>query len=201
MSQRALAAIAVLLLGLCVLAGRKAAEVLGYLDRPQPTAWTFENHTLGYVRGQRVVIRPILEGGRALRYTFLVAVGEPLPDDPVLPLPHLRAGVEEYVDDGWYYRASNPIAALALCQMGALTTQEWLREIRPVREISTAGGGRVLLQATYGHQNGATVVYYQDPERPVPCLGWERSEMFTEGRDPEVYFATDGGRVELTGPK
>lgn len=201
MSLRALAVTAAFLLALCAGAAWLLLDRLGYGREPEAAGWAFENPTLGYARGQRVVVRPILEGGRALRYTFLVAVGEPLPEDPVAPLPHLRAGVEEREGEDWFYRATGPVASLSLCQLGALTTQEWLTEIRPVREVSPTGEDRILMQATYGHQNGSVVVYYHDPGRPVPCVGWERSEMYAKGRDPEVYFASDGGRVELTGPK
>jgi hypothetical protein len=41
------------------------------------------------------------------------------------------------------------------------------------------------------------VAYYHDPARPVPAVGWTRSELLAEGRPPEVHFATDGGRADL----
>jgi hypothetical protein len=198
MSLRALAATAALLFVLCVVAAGLLVERLGWWDVPEPPELVFVNPTLGVVRGQRVVLRPILEGATSLRYTFLAEFREPRPDDEVAPVPHLRAGVEEREGGEWCLRTEQPVAALALCQMGALTAQEWLEEIRPVREVLGAGRERLLLRAQFGHQNGSTIAYYFDPERPVPAVGWTRSEMLAPGgRAPEVHFASDGGRVEL----
>jgi hypothetical protein len=195
MSVRALAATAALLLLLCVAAGVLLVRRLGWLEAPAPIEWTFVNPTHSVARGQRVMMRPILEGIRPLRYTFLVGVTEPPPDDPVAPVPHLRAGVEELEDGEWAFRP--PVEALAYCQMGALTAQEWLAEIRPVLERRGSGEERLLLKAIFGHRNGATVTYYHDPGKPVPAMGWTRSEMSAEGRPPELHFATDAGLAAL----
>lgn len=194
MSERALAAIAALLLLLCVAAGGLLVRRLGWLETPAPVEWTFTNPTLSAARGQRVIVRPIVEGLLPLRYTFLVEVTDPLPDDDMAPVPHLRAGTEELEEGEWAYRGAE---ALALCQMGALTAQEWLAEIRPVVERRGSGEERMLLKAIYGHRSGATVTYYHDPKEPVPALGWTRSEMVGEGRPPEMHFATDAGVAAL----
>ena len=79
-------------------------------------------------------------------------------DDPVAPVPHLRAGVEESEDGDWAFRP--PVAGLNLCQMGALTAQEWFEEIGPVKELGGAGEDRILLKAVFGHRTGATVAYF-----------------------------------------
>lgn len=195
MSVRGLAVLAAFLSALSVASGTLLVHRLGWWEEAKPIEWEFRNPTLSVTRGQRVLLRPILEGLRPLRYTFLPTVTEPLTDDPVMPVPHLRAGVEEFQDDGWNYRP--PIGALALCQMGALTVQEWLEEIRPVIEVRGLGEQRMLLKAIFGHRTGAFVAYYFDPRKPVPAVGWTRSEMTAEGRPPEINFATDGGLAEV----
>lgn len=194
MSVRGLATIALILLVLCVGAAVLLVDRLGLRAEAKPIEWTFVNPTLDVARGQRVVLRPIVEGVQMLRYTFLLRITEPPIDDPVAPVPHLRAGVEDYDGDTWYYRSAE---ALAFCQMGALTAQEWLMEIGPVNEVGGAKGDRVLLKALFGHRSGASISYYHDPEHPVPAVGWIRNEMTTEGRPPEIYFATDGGLAEM----
>jgi len=195
MSVRGLLALAAFLFLLCVSAAGLLVHRLGWWEEAKPVEWTFVNPTLTVAWGQRVVLRPILEGVPPLRYTFLAKVLEPHPDDPVAPVPHLRAGVEELEGDNWAYRP--PVQALALCQMGALTAQEWLSEIRPVLERSGSGEDRMLLKAVFGHRNGSFVIYYHDPARPVPAVGWMRSEMIAENAPPEVDFATDGGIAQV----
>jgi hypothetical protein len=195
MSVRGLAALAAVLLVLCAAAAVLLARRLGWQEMPKPADWVFVNPTLDVARGQRVVLRPILEGVPALRYTFLASVAEPGTDDPLAPVPHIVAGIEERNGDEWEYRP--PPEALALCQMGALTPREWLEEIRPVREVGGAGGDRMLLRAVFGHRNGSVISYYVDPAQRVPAVGWTRSEMVTEGRMPEIHFASDGGMADV----
>jgi len=191
MSVRGLAVVALLLGALCAGAGFLLADRLGWCGVEPPAEWTFVNPTLDVVRGQRVVLRPILEGVPSLRYTFLATILEPAADDEVAPVPHLRAGVEEWSDDEWRFRP--PVASLVLCQLGALTAQEWLQEIRPVREVRGERGDRMLLKAVFGHRSGAVVTYYHDPSQRVPAVGWTRCEMVAEGQMPEINFASDGG--------
>lgn len=195
MSVRGLAVLAALLSVLSVASGTLLVHRLGWWEEAKPLEWEFRNPTLSVARGQRVILRPIVEGLRPLRYTFLASVVEPATDDPVMPVPHLRAGVEELLDDDWNFRP--PIGALALCQMGALTPQEWLVEIRPVIEVRGLGEQRTLLKAVFGHRTGAFVSYYFVPGKPVPAVGWTRSEMTAEGRPPEIHFAADGGIAEV----
>jgi hypothetical protein len=198
MNVKGLAALAGFLFALCCGAAILLASRLGWWATAEQVEWTFVNPTLGVARGQRVILRPIVEGVRSFRYTFLLAVAEPMTDDPVAPVPHLRAGVEELEGDEWLYRP--PVEALAFCQLGALTPQEWLEEIRPVMEVGGAFGDRMLLKAIFGHRNGSIVFYFHDPERPVPAVGWTRSEMVVQERPPEIHFATDGGLAELGAP-
>jgi hypothetical protein len=93
--------------------------------------------------------------------------------------------------------ARPPVASLALCQQGALTIQEWLQEIRPVREVRGAKGDRMLLSAVFGHRNGSVVLYYHDPLQSVPAVGWTRCEMVAEGRPPEITYASDAGVADV----
>jgi len=194
-SVRGLAVVAMLLGALCVGAAFLLVDRLGWSRDEPPPEWTFQNPTLGVAKGQRVVLRPILEGVPSLRYTFTAAVVEPAADDPVAPVPHWRVGVEERAEDDWEYRPH--VASLALCQLGALTEQEWLQEIRPVREVRGERGDRMLVKAVFGHRSNAVVSYYHDPLRTVPAVGWSRSEIVAEGRPPEVHFASDGGVAPL----
>jgi len=198
MSVRVLAATAALLFAILVGAAALLSRQLGWWDKPAPVEWTFVNPTLSVEPGQRVILRPIVEGVRPLRYTFVRSFLEPLQDDEVSAVPHLGAGVEEYEDGEWAFRP--PVEAINLCLMGALTNKEWLTDIEPVLEWSGGGKQRMLLKAVFGHRNGSTVAYYYDPKEPVPAFGWTRSEMAAENRAPELYYATDGGVAVLPPP-
>jgi hypothetical protein len=103
MSVRGLASVAVLLGALCAGAGFLLCDRLGWSRDEPPPAWTFVNPTLQVARGQRVVLRSIVAGVPSLRYTFLPTILEPASDEEV-PIPHLRAGVEEETDDEWRFR-------------------------------------------------------------------------------------------------
>jgi hypothetical protein len=199
MSVRGLAVMALVLLAMCVAAALRLLDPFGWWRSPPPPEWTvFVNPTLSVTRGQRLVLRPMLEGERMLRYTFLTEKAEPMTDDPMLPVPYRGAGVEELNGDLWEFRSPEP---LALCQMGALTPQEWLEEIGPVEQRGGQGGPRTLLRAVYGHRNGSAVLYYFDPERTVPVVGWVRRELIPQdGSIPEVLFASDGGIVKVPPP-
>jgi len=186
-----------IVLGVLVLGGALLLlDRLGYLAEPERLELVFENPTLDVQRGQRVVIRPLVEGAPWRRYTFLVSQAEPQPDDPVYPAPHLRAGVEERGEDGGWYRLTGAdfVQPLAMSQMGATSIQEWLEEIRLVREEDAQGRSRLLVRAQFGHANGSTVAYYFDPGAPVPAFGWIRQEVMSPEADvPEVHFAIPGG--------
>jgi hypothetical protein len=81
--------------------------------------------------------------------------------------------------------------------MGALTVKEWLEEIRPLRERGDDGVERLVLRARFGHESGAVIDYFHDPERLCPGVGWYRHEMQATERPPVVVFATDGGKVDV----
>ncbi|MHC4550280.1 MAG: hypothetical protein ACYTEZ_16030 [Planctomycetota bacterium] len=196
MSTRALAWTAALLYLLLLGAGTLLLQRLGYLAAYEAPTFVFTNHTLAVRRGQRVVVRPLQEGASWVRYTFTATVREPDPDDALFVAPHAVAGMEDRKagEDTWYFKEPYFVA---LGQMGALTSREWLEEIRLVRERTGDGRERTLLRARYGHESGSTIFYYADPDRPVPVFGWFRTEMHAEGREPEVYFARGGGRIDL----
>jgi hypothetical protein len=202
MSTRLLAVTAAVLFVLSVVAGVLLADRLGYLREEEPPPFDFVNRTLGVARGQRVILRPIVANAPALRLTFLATIAEPAPEDPVAPVPHLRAGAEESEEGEWLLRPGEAgVQPVLLCQMGALTAQEWLDEIRPVVEVREDGTERLLLRAQFGHRTGPPVAYYFDPQAPVPAFGWTRSELLTPDGPPEIHFASDGGRIRLTDPK
>ena len=198
MSNRALGLLA-LVLGLLVIgAVGLGLQRLGYLTDAEPVDFVFTNPTLQVKRGQRVIVRPMLEGGSWRRFTFLVMLAEPQPDDPVYSAPHIRAGVEERGEDGNWYRLRSVdqfVQPLALSQMGATTIKEWLEEIRPVREIGNDGTMRTVLRVMFGNVAGGQVIYVFDPNRPIPAFGWIRQEVHgaEEGKDPEVHFTRPDG--------
>lgn len=197
MTTRGLAWTALLLALLIGGAAWLTLERLGRLEKLPAPDFLFENHVLGVQRGQRIILRPMQEGAPMLRYTFTGTETEPeAAERPFFPAPYVVAGMEDRKadEDTWRFR---DYSYLILGQMGAMTPKEWLEEIGPVRERRRDGSERTLLRARYGHESGATVLYYFDPERPVPCVGWFRSEMHAQGREPEVHRAVDAGQIDL----
>jgi hypothetical protein len=170
---------------------------LGLLEELPTPDFVFENRTLSAERGQRIILRPLQEGSPTLRYTVTGAEVEPeRRENAFFPAPHLVAGMEDRQagEDTWYFK---DYAYLVLGQMGAMTPKEWLEEISLVRERGRDGTERTLVRALYGHESGATVVYYFDPARPVPVVGWFRSELHAQDRVPEIHFARGAGRIDL----
>ena len=197
MTTRGLAWTALLLALLLAGVGWLALDRLGRLSEIPVPDLVFENHVLGVQRGQRIILRPLQDGAPALRYTFTGAEVEPEAGGrSFFPAPYVVAGMETRPagDDAWHFK---DYLYLVLVQMGAMTAKEWLEEIGLVRERGRDGTERTLVRARYGHESGATVIYYFDPERPVPGVGWFRSEMHAQGRDPEIHFARDAGRIDL----
>lgn len=188
MSTRALAATAVLLTFLCGAAAVLLLQRLGYLDAVEVPRIHFENRMLDVEYGRRVVLRPLQEGGAHARYWFGPRMNDPRFDDKVSPLPHIRVGLEDRQkdEDTWYFVTAQ---YLVLGQLGAITTDEWLEEIRPVSEKLPDGSRRVVIRATFGHSSGAVVHYYHHPDHPVPGFGWYRHELLAQGRGEQVYFA------------
>lgn len=171
---------------------------LGLLEELEAPGFVFENHLLDVQRGQRILLLPLQEGVPAVRYTITGAEVEPeVREKPFFPSPYVVAGLEDRRadEDTWYFK---DYAFLVLSQMGAMTPKEWLEEIGLVRERGPRGTERLLLRARYGHESGATVLYYFDPERPVPGVGWCRSEMHAQAQAlPEIHRARDAGRIDL----
>jgi hypothetical protein len=185
---------------LAVLLGAAAwltLDRLGCLEDLPVPGFVFENHVLGIQPGQRVILRPMQEGAPALRYTFTGTEVEPeVAERSFFPAPYAVAGMEmrEAEEDTWRFK---DYSYLVLGQMGAMTPKEWLEEIGLVRERARDGSERTLLRARYGHESGAVVLYYFDPERPVQGVGWTRSELHAQGREPEIHFARNAPPVDL----
>jgi hypothetical protein len=174
-----------------------ALDRLGLLTELETPDFVFENHVLGVQRGQRIVLRPMQEGTPTVRWTFTGTEVEPeVSELSFFPAPHAVAGMEDRQadEDTWYFK---DYVFLVLGQMGAMTPKEWLEEIGLVRERGRDGVERMLVRARYGHESGAAVIYYFDPKRPIPVVGWLRSEMHARDRTPEVHFATPAGKVDL----
>jgi len=170
---------------------------LGLLEELETPDFVFQNHVLGVERGQRIILRPMQEGTPTARYTFTGADVEPeVGEKSFFPAPYVVAGMEDRQagEDTWYFK---DYLFLVFGQMGAMTPKEWLEEIGLVRERSPDGAERTLVRARYGHESGAAVLYFFDPERPVPGVGWFRSEMHAQDRTPEVHYARNAGRIDL----
>ena len=174
-----------------------ALDRMGRLREFPAPDLVFENHVLRVRRGQRIVLRPMQDGAPTMRYTFTGAEVEPEAGGrSFFPAPYVVAGMEDRQAgaDTWYFK---DYFFLVLGQMGAMTAKEWLEEIDLVRERRRDGTERTLVRARYGHESGATVLYFFDPERPVPGVGWFRSEMHAQERVPEVHRATPAGHITL----
>ncbi|MHC4494038.1 MAG: hypothetical protein ACYTDU_20780, partial [Planctomycetota bacterium] len=172
MTTRGLAWTALLLALLLVGVAWLTLDRLGLLEELETPDFVFENHVLGVQRGQRIILRPLQEGTPTLRYTFTGAEVEPeVNEKSFFPAPYVVAGMEDRQagEDTWYFK---DYLFLVLGQMGAMTPKEWLEEIGLVRERGRDGAERTLVRARYGHESVAAVLYYFDPERPVPGVGW-----------------------------
>jgi hypothetical protein len=188
-----------LVLGLLLLGGAwLTLDRLGLLEEVPTPDFVFENHVLGIQRGQRIILWPMQDGAPTLRYTFTGVEVEPeAREKPFFPMPYGVAGMEDRKagEDAWYFK---DYAFFVLGQMGAMTPKEWLEEIGLVRERGRDGQDRLLIRARFGHESGATILYYFDPERPVPGVGWFRSELHAQGADlPEVHRARPAPPVDL----
>jgi len=196
-STRALGRIAVLLGVLLLAALTLGVKRLGYFSDEAARSIEFLNPTLDTVRGQRVVFRPVQQGAQSRRFWAAVVVSEPEVGDPVFAFPHIRVGVEVRAPNasGWTYRP--PVSFVSLARMGALRSGEYLADIRWVREHGRDGSERDLICATYGDFEGKQIVYYFDPDRPVPIVGWIRREQHRDEPPPDVHFADDGGDLPV----
>jgi len=196
-TTRGLAWTALLLALLLGGVGWLALDRLGHLSEFQVPDLVFENHVLRVQRGQRVILRPMQDGEATLRYTFTGTDVEPdAGGRSFFPAPYVVAGMEDRQAgaDTWHFK---DYFYLVLGQMGAMTPKEWLEEIDLVRERRRDGTERTLVRARYGHESGATILYFFDPERPVPGVGWFRSEMHAQDRTPEVHRATQTPPIAL----
>ena len=201
-----LALIALLLAGLLAAVLYLGLRRLGYLERPEPPGFVFENHLLSTPAGTWVILRPMAPSAGDMRCLFAGVVAEPeygpgeavLRDDDFPPLPHVRIGLahRNSPSDEWSYAGS---AYALYTLMGAKTPREWLEEIRPVRERDRDGTERVLVRATYFDETGATVTYLYDPADPDPTArgyGWLRREVYGQGALSSVEYTIPDGRLE-----
>jgi len=201
MSTRALVLVALLLALLLGATAYATAANLGLLETWEDEGWTFENPTLLVERGDRCVVRPMVEGAEWERCIFTATIGEPARlDQPLFTLPYVALGVQSLRPGDDIWRASpNPVRYLALAQLGALTHREWLQQIQPVRERTRDGSEKIRLRAAFGHESGQTVVYFHDPDVTIPGIGWIRQERHSPegGREPEVFHAARIAPLEL----
>ena len=200
MSTRALAWTA---LGLALLLAGIVGFALhrwGVWSPPERPQFVFTNHLLTVPRGQRLLLRHPEPEAPEFRYTLAGSVLEPELEDPHSTLPHIRIGLEDRRpgEEQFAYRG---VGYLDYIQLGALTPREWLEEIRLIRERSGSGRWRTVLRVTFGHESTSTVIYYHDPEQPVPGLGWYRQEVYGQGQPQQLLFASDAGQVDLGTPR
>jgi len=197
MSNRALGLVAAVQLALLVAIAFLLVDRLGRLRPVPPPDWTFRNPTLDVPERTRLVVQPQTGMEGSTRWLVLDPVVEPDPQSPP-GVPH-RPMYREDWDDGEFalFRERSPLHHLILAQMGAMTEDEWLEEIRSVLQAGPDGAEERLL-AVFGHENGSTVVYVHDPETPVPAFGWERMEFRPPEQAARIHFARD---VTATAPR
>jgi hypothetical protein len=180
-----------------------AAHRLGYFARPTMPDWELRNSLLETKPGTQAVLRPGRTDQKSLRYWFVRFVPEPAVDDasvtssPVGQFAHVRAGMSarRSGESVWYF---DGVAFFSFRQMGTLTVNEWLEEIRLVEESDGDGGRRLVLRALFQSPGGATSWYIYDPERSAETnatsgFGWERVERHAAEQSSEVFYLTPDG--------
>ncbi len=205
-SNAKLARIAAALAALLALFVFVAAHRLGYFAVPTMPEWEFRNVLLDAKPGTRAILRPGRTDQKILRYWFVRFVPEPPADDavvaasPVGQYAHVRAGIGARMpgERSW---AWDGMAFFSFRQMGALTANEWLEEIRLVEESDGEGGHRLVLRALFQSPGGATSWYIFDPtrsaeENAASGFGWERIERHAAEQISEVYYLTPDGLKE-----
>ena len=178
-----------------------AADRLGYLREWEEPGWVFENRLLEIEPRTVMFVRPAQAGATDGRIVLLGAVTEPDPQSqtraPNAHLPHVVVGVQARHPDGESWRPPE-LGHWALGQLGALTSKEWLAEIRLVREKREEGGDRILLRVGFQHETGASTSYFYDPDPKEAAkypLGWFRTERAGPGESPDIDFAYPGGVI------
>jgi hypothetical protein len=198
-STRALAWIAAFF-GVLLAAGAcLAVDRLGYLEEWETPQWSFENRMVSIVPFSVMYLRPARAGQPDGRFVFLDTVVEPDPEPRAevnANVPHVRLGMQVRHPDGESWQEPK-LVLWSLGQLGTLTAQEWLLEIRLVHERRADGTERDLLRAGFLHGTGAQTTYFYETgpeaEAKAPPLGWSRTERAGPGEAPEVEFAFAGG--------
>jgi hypothetical protein len=183
------------LLGVLAVSG---AHRLGRLAPAESPSWEFRNFLCDCKPGTRAMLRPGMAAEEWRRYWFLRPILEPAPDDlsasdsEVGRFAHIRASVEvkRPREDGWFFSGA---AFFAYRQLGALTHNEFIEEIKLVQEEDSGGNRRTLLRAEFKTSNRASSWYFYDPERdPADAAktgwGWERVERHATGSQSEVVY-------------
>lgn len=199
MSVRGLATSAVTLALLLAILGLVAAHRLGYLAPAERPSWEFRNYLCDCRPGQQAILRPGLTNQQPRRYWFLRTVPEPEADDlaavdyEIGRYPHVRASVEvlEPATEQW---AFDGVAFFSYRQLGALTHNEFLEDIKLVEEKSGEGKSRTLLRVRFETAARASSWYFYDPAGGTgdSGLGWERVEHHATGETAELFYLTPG---------
>ena len=103
----------------------------------------------------------------------------------------MRASVEVFdrPTEQWQF---DGVKFFAYRQLGALTHNEFLEDIKLVEEQDQAGNTRTLLRARFETSTRASSWYFYDPTGDTGSsgLGWERVERHATGQPSEVYYLT-----------
>ncbi len=203
MSVRSLAFVATLLGGLLAAVVMVSLDRLGHLQDWDVPGWRFENALLKVKSGTYVVVRSADPDGVKFRFMFERTVTEPTvnrdrepkPTDPP-PMPYVLLWMETMGPGDNHWRFAR-VSYAALAQIGARTTQEWLEELGPVREVLRDGTTKIMLRARFGLQNGAQAIYFFDPNEPDPSIrgfGWTRMEAYGAEPMPHISYTIPAGR-------
>ena len=206
MSTRTLAWTAIAFAALLALLVGVGAHRLGYINPAPVPQWEFRNALLDCKPGTMVRLSPGRVDQARQRFWFLRVFPEPDIDDvtvahsPVARYAHVRAAVSEQRprEEGWFFQAP---AIIAFRQLGAVGSDEWIKEIGLVRERSGDGASRDLVCATFTNSAHAEMVYSYaaDESREAQAqrgMGWVHMVQQAKGLTSEVFFLEPAGFQE-----
>lgn len=187
MSTRALAVLGATLL--LLVAGAAVAGTLryGWFRPAEPIRWRLQNALLDARPGQRLLLRAM--DPRESDLQFFVSHIQQDPDPRADPWhePYLAYGLAERTPGtDEFVRASSGFIPLHL--LGALSGKEWVQEIRPVVEKGEGGRRRMVLRLRCGQEQGGAILYFFDPARQEPPVGWYRQEIVTPDAPTRVFY-------------
>ena len=186
MGVRGLGIVALTLMLLLLLVGYVGARQLGWIGRGESEHLCFINYTLAAASGQVWEIHPLHPGVPQLRFVVSHLDTNPDPgDEPLYALPHafVYRGIKEPNQPGFSSEGKGP---LPFDRLGAVTTNEWLTEIRNGWELRGKTRVRVVI-AVFRGSDGRERRYFFDPAHPQIPLGWYRTEVLGP-TDPENYL-------------